>query len=335
MGINMVKWKDQLIRSGKKQAMPIVTYPGLQLTGKRVIDLVTKGEVQAECIEVLADKFPSAAGVMIMDLSVEAEAFGAAIRFSDNEIPAVSNRLISDPREIENLKVPEAGTARTGEYIKAASLVARSVKGKPVFGGTIGPFSLAGRLFDITEIMTFILMDPDAAHQLISKCTDFLIQYISAYKKNGASGIIIAEPAAGLLSPDDCNEFSSTYIKKIVEAVQNESFMVILHNCGNTVSLVPSMVSTGCLGLHFGNAVQMKDILPQIPGDILAFGNLDPAGVFLMSGAATVKAKTREMLEACKAYKNYIPSSGCDVPPGTPLENISAFYDAVAEFYGN
>lgn len=330
----MIEWKDSLIRSGNKQAMPIVTYPGLQLTGKRVIDLVTNGEVQAECIEILADKFPSAAGVMIMDLSVEAEAFGAAIRFSENEIPAVSNRLISDPQEIENLKVPEAGTARTGEYIKATSLVARTVKGKPVFGGTIGPFSLAGRLFDITEIMTFILMDPDAAHLLISKCTDFLIQYISAYKQNGASGIIIAEPAAGLLSPDDCNEFSSKYIKKIVEAVQDESFMVILHNCGNTVSLVPSMVSTGCQGLHFGNAVQMKDILPQIPGDILAFGNLDPAGVFRMSDAPTVKVKTKEMLEACKGYKNYIPSSGCDVPPGTPFENISAFYEAVAEFYG-
>ena len=45
--------------------------------------------------------------------------------------------------------------------------------------------------------------------------------------------LIIAEPAAGLLSPEQCAEFSSPYVKKVVDAVQDDNFMVILHNCGN------------------------------------------------------------------------------------------------------
>ena len=38
------------------------------------------------------------------------------------------------------------------------------------------------------------------------------------------------------------------------------------------------------------------------------------------------------LLEATRPYKNFIVSSGCDIPPGAPLANLNAFYRAVAEF---
>lgn len=102
----------------------------------------------------------------------------------------------------------------------------------------IGPFSLAGRLFDMTEIMLAVLTEPEAAQVLLDKCTQFLTKYAKAYKSAGANGVIIAEPAAGLLSPPLCQQFSSVYLQKVVAAVQDDYFMVILHNCGNTVHLV-------------------------------------------------------------------------------------------------
>lgn len=36
---------------------------------------------------------------------------------------------------------------------------------------------------------------------------------------------------------------------------------------------------------------------------------------------------------ACCGYKNFVISSGCDIPPATPWENIDAFFEAVNEFY--
>ena len=35
----------------------------------------------------------------------------------------------------------------------------------------------------------------------------------------------------------------------------------------------------------------------------------------------------RELLNTCGSYANFIPSSGCDVPPGSPWENIEAFFE--------
>jgi uroporphyrinogen decarboxylase len=332
MRFNSKKWVRQIIDSEKLAGMPIMTYPALQITGRKVIDLVTNGEEQAKCIEILAKRFPSAAGVMAMDLSVEAEAFGSTIIFSNDEIPTISQRLVYDGESIEKLAVPEFGAARTDEFVKAAALASRAIADRPVFGGVIGPFSLAGRLFDMTEMMTNILIDPDSSHVLLEKCTTFLINYAAGYKKAGVAGLIIAEPAAGLLAPEECHNFSSGYVKRIVDAVQDEEFMVILHNCGNTVPLVQSMLSVGAMGYHFGNAVGMKEILEQIPDNILVSGNLDPAGVLRMCSADDVRLRTLKMLDDCKAHKNYVPSSGCDIPPGTPLENIDAFFSALNEF---
>ena len=45
-----------------------------------------------------------------------------------------------------------------------------------------------------------------------------------------------------------------------------------------------------------------------------------------------MKKATLQLLEATAAYPNFVLSSGCDIPPYTPLANINAFYTALEEF---
>jgi len=318
--------------SVERQALPIMTYPGLKMANTTILEAVRYGEAQFKCIEALAKKFPSAAAVTIMDLSVEAEAFGSTINYSETEVPVVTGRIVHDEESARALKIPKLGEGRTGAYLTAAKLAAKYVKDRPTFGGEIGPFSLVGRLFDMTEVMVAILLEPETIHILLEKVTSFLIEYAKAFKEVGANGIIIAEPAAGLLSPAQCEEFSSKYVKRIVEEVQDDYFMVILHNCGNTKNLVHSMIGTGAMGFHFGNAVDMSDIMPQIPWGRIAFGNIDPATIFKNGTVEDVRAKTWELLEKTFSYKNFVLSSGCDIPPGTPIENIEEFFKKLEEF---
>ena len=329
---DMKNWFFQIVNSNERYAMPIMTYPGLELINKNINDVIADGKAQYECISALAAKYPSLAAVTIMDLSVEAEAFGSPIKYSDNEVPSVSSKIIADLEAANALSVPEVGAGRTSVYIRAAELSSKKIKDRPTFGGEIGPFSLAGRLMDMTEVMVMAMVEPEIVHIVLEKCTNFLIKYARAFKNAGANGIIIAEPASGLLSPEMCTNFSSNYVKKIVEAVQDDNFIVILHNCGNTVKLVPSMLSTGAIGLHFGNAVDMADIMPQIPWGRIAFGNIEPAGVFKNGTAEDMQEHVWDLLEKTAVYKNFVLSSGCDVPPGTPLKNIEAFYDTLERF---
>jgi uroporphyrinogen decarboxylase len=329
---NMRLWADGVRLSSKRLAIPIMTHPGIELTGHTVDETVHSSQLHAGAVQAVAKTYPTAASTMIMDLSVEAEAFGAKIRFSEDEVPSVTGRCVEDPESIERLSIPGLSQARLGQWIEAARQAALTISDRPVLAGCIGPFSLAARLYDVTEVMTAILTEPDSILSLVDKCTQFLITYVRAFKSAGANGIVIAEPVAGVLSPELCNLFSSDFVRQIVQSVQDESFLVVLHNCGDTDSLVSSMHGTGAAGLHFGNRCNITAALEQLPSDILVLGNLDPVGVFKSGTPETVRAQTQVLLQATKRFPNFVISSGCDVPPNVPLKNIDAFFEALAAF---
>lgn len=330
--LNMKEWIDKTIRDKRISAIPIMTHPGIELTGKTVRDAVTKGQVHYEAIKALCDKYPAAAATVIMDLTVEAEAFGAEIIFPENEVPSVSGRLLTDEAAIEKLEIPALNKGRIPEYLKANMLAARNITDRPVLAGCIGPYSLAGRLYDMSEIMMLIYINPEAATILLQKCTDFITRYCMALKATGVNGVIMAEPAAGLLSNEDCLQYSSLFVKEIVAKVQDDNFTVVLHNCGNTGNCTQAMVYTGAAAYHFGNKISMEEALKEVPAEALAMGNLDPVSLFKMAGPEEMKKATLQLLEATQAYPNFVLSSGCDIPPYTPEANIDAFYAAVEEF---
>ena len=328
----MKTWIDSILNSDKRAALPIMTHPGIEHLGKTVRDAITDGRVHYEAVKVLTEMYPAAAATTIMDLTVEAEAFGASVKISDTEIPTVTGRLVCDAASVEALKVPTLDAGRVPQYLLANRLAAENIKNRVVLAGCIGPFSLAGRLYDMSEIMTAIYIEPDVIMQLLDKCTEFILEYCKALKAAGTGGVVMAEPAAGLLSGDDCMMFATPYIKRIIDEVQDDSFTVVLHNCGNTGQCTEAMVATGARALHFGNKIDMTLAMTQVPSDVLAIGNIDPVTVFRQASAEQVKAVTKELLEKTAQYRNFVVSSGCDLPPRVPAENVEAFFEAVAEF---
>jgi uroporphyrinogen decarboxylase len=247
-------------------------------------------------------------------------------------VPAVSGRLLPDVDSIFKLQVPSLSAGRIPQYLKANLLAAHEVNDRPLFAGCIGPFSLAGRLYDMSEIMVLIYEHPDAAHTLLEKCTQFIEKYCMALRETGANGVVMAEPAAGLMSNDDCKEFSSKYVKRIVERVQNENFIVVLHNCGNTGHCTEAMAVTGAAAYHFGNKCRMVEVIRDLPPTALAMGNIDPVSVFKDGLPSQMRQTTLGLLEEMRPYPNFVLSSGCDTPPHTPQHNIDAFFEALKDF---
>lgn len=331
----MRDWLNDIRSADKKKAIPILSFPSVSLLGISVRELISDSDSQAAGMKKIADAVDTGAAVSLMDLSVEAECFGATIHVSDDEVPTVVGRLINDEDEAAALEVPAVGALRSGLYVESIRKAAKLINDRPVFAGMIGPFSLAARLLDVTEIMMDCYDDPDMVHVVLEKCTEFLIEYAKAYREAGANGIMMAEPVAGLLSPMLEEEFSSPYVKKIVDAVQTDDFIVIYHNCGdNTPKMVESILSTGAAAYHFGNSIDMKAMLEKFPSDVIVMGNVDPAGQIRMGDPESVRRATLSVLEACSVHPNFVISSGCDIPPLSPWENINAFFDAVEEFYG-
>lgn len=332
MKMNMKQWVADVIQRKEVTALPVMTHPGIELNGHTVREAVSNGRVHYEAVMTLTKRYNSVAAATIMDLTTEAEAFGAQIAFSDEAVPAVSSRLLPDVESINRLQVPSLSAGRIPQYLKANLLAAKEITDRPLFAGCIGPFSLAGRLYDMSEIMMLIYENPDAAHTLLAKCTQFIEKYCQALKQTGANGVMMAEPAAGLMSNDDCQNFSSAYVKYIVNKVQDENFIVILHNCGNTGQCTQAMVSTGAAAYHFGNKCKMEEVIKDVPPTALAMGNIDPVSIFKDGMPFQMRQTVTDLLTQMKPYPNFVLSSGCDTPPHTPLANIDAFFESLAAF---
>lgn len=333
MKTDMKKWMQDCINAPTKKALPILSFLGIQLTGHTVDEIVRSGHLQAVCMEAIARKFDTAAAFSLMDLSVEAEAFGSPIHYSGDEVPTVTAALIRDEEEAEALQVPDVGAGRTGECVSGIREVSSLITDRPVLAGMIGPYSLAGRLLDMTEIMILCYEEPEMVETVLEKATEFLVKYAQAFKDAGANGIAIAEPAAGLLSPGLIEAFSTPYVKRICEAVEDDSFMVLYHNCGNVIPLLENIKEIGAGGYSFGNAVDLEEALKVIPEDSIVIGNIDPAGIIRNGTPEQIRKETLSLMERCCKYPNFVIASGCDIPPMTPLKNIEAFFQAVEEFY--
>ncbi len=333
--MNMYSWLEKIKTQSIKKPFPILSFPGIQhMDGLTVRELVCSAELQAECMKKVADLTDSLASVSFMDLSLEAEAFGAEAMFFDDEVPAIQGALITTQEEADALQVPAVGTARTGMSVEAIRLAKERITDRPVFAGVLGPFSIVGRLVDVSEAMILCYTEPEMLETLLEKVTEFSINYILEFKKAGANGVVMAEPLAGVISPALEKDLSAPYVKKIVEAVQDEDFLVVYHNCGNYAYLMTeSFKENGCKAYHFGNSVDMEQMLQKMGSDVLVMGNIDPAGEFRNGTPETMRDAVNELMERCSMYPNFVPSSGCDLPPVCSWENIRAFYESVNQFY--
>lgn len=333
MKMNMTQWVADVIRQKEVAAVPVMTHPGIEQNGHTVREAVSNGRVHYDAVMTLTEQYPSAAACTIMDLTTEAEAFGAEVAFSDIAVPAVVGHKLNTVEDIERLQIPSLSAGRIPQYLKANLLAASAMDSqKPLFAGCIGPFSLAGRLYDMSGIMMLIYENPDAAHTLLAKCTQYIEKYCEALKLTGANGVVMAEPAAGLMSNDDCMAFSSAYVKYIVNKVQDDNFIVVLHNCGNTGQCTQAMVATGAAAYHFGNKCRMEEVIKDVPPTALAMGNIDPVSVFKDGTPEQMRQKVTDLLDKMRPYPNFVLSSGCDTPPHTPKENIDAFFQALNDW---
>lgn len=317
----------------KNKTVPILSFPSTQLLGVSVNDLLRSSSIQAQAMETLANRCELGASLNMMDLSVEAECFGAPIRFFEDDIPTVEKPVLTQCADGENLPLPAVGSGRTSIYIDGIKKAKQRIASIPVFCGTIGPYSLAGRLMDMSTLMYECYDSPDETHALLEKISAFITSYILALKDAGADGVIMAEPVAGLLSPALAEEFSMPYVKKIIDTVSDENFVFVYHNCGGAVAdMTQQIASLNADIYHFGNAISLEKIIPKMPSDCVVMGNLDPV-LFRDGTVKDIEDGLQKIYDECSQFPNFMISTGCDVPASSKWENIDAYFRKINELY--
>jgi uroporphyrinogen decarboxylase len=173
----------------------------------------------------------------------------------------------------------------------------------------------------------FCFSNPVAAHTLLQKITDTTILYLKEKVKAGVNAVQIFDSWGGMLSPVDYQEFSWKYINQIVEALAEDT-KVIVFGKGCWFALNDMAKSkASALGVDWTCSARNARYLTG--GKITLQGNFDPSR--LLSPIPTIKKMVHEMINEF-GKDNYIVNLGHGILPNIPVDHAKAFVEAVKEY---
>lgn len=319
-----------IIGSQKRRlAIPLCGFPGAGLIGKSIRQTLTRPDDQVDCIRKLIEELSPDAVFCLMDLTVEAEAVGIGVRFPENGAPSVEEHPVLMAGDLKKLAVPDPGTSGRMSLFGDVVRRLKSATHVPVGAYVIGPFTLAGEMTGVQKLAESTILEPQFAEAVLDFTTRVISAYAASLVKAGADMIAILEPSAVILSPAAFSRFAIPCLEPVIRQVNAAKRIPVLHICGDTMHLIPLMARTGAQGLSLDSPVDLLKAASLVPPDVVLIGNLDPLKVVMEGTPETVKDEALKLLADMRDVPNFILSSGCDLPPETPIANVAALIAAV------
>jgi uroporphyrinogen decarboxylase len=91
-------------------------------------------------------------------------------------------------------------------------------------------------------------------------------------------------------------------------------------------------MTIGADAYHFGEATDLVKVMAMVPSNTFILGNISPSKLFQNGTPERIYEATTQLLLSCWQYDHFILSSGCDIPPSAPIENIDSFFKAIHDF---
>lgn len=272
-----------------------------------------------------AEKFDFDYVSCISDPAREAADCGAAVRFFEDQPPGLDehNARLADKRLLNQIKLPDPmGGGRMHDRVKAAALFKERVGGEKLIEGWIeGPCAEAADLRGINNLMTDFYDDPAFVRDLFAFVVEMELQFGRAQVQAGVDLIGVGDAAASLVGPKVYDEFVWPFERKMVEGLRALGTRVRLHICGNTRRILDGMGRLGCDIVDLDLAPVAEARAKMGPGPVI-IGNLHPVHGLREGTPASITAALTECHR--QAGPRFIVGAGCEVPRGTPPENLLA-----------
>jgi MtaA/CmuA family methyltransferase len=306
--------------------MPITMMFAADLAGVPYRDYASSHDVLAKAQVAVAEAFGFDHVSAISDPAREVSDLGGAVEWFDNQPPAIveSRALLQDKARLEALKVPDmAAPGRMRDRIDAVTLLAQMTgRTRIVEGWVEGPCALAADLRGLNTLMLDFYDDPEFVGVLLRFVVAMEAAFARAQIEAGADLIGVGDAAASLIGPRLYASFVLPRQRELVAGIKAAGARVRLHICGSTRKILGGMGSLGCDLVDLDSLAPMAEGRKAMGREQVLLGNLDPVRVLRGGTPESITGELEDCYRA--AGPRYIVGAGCEVPRGTPAENLSA-----------
>ena len=256
----------------------------------------------------------------------EAPDCGAAVQYFDDQPYAIDERnsLLEDKAALARLHPPEPSEGRfMGDRLQALELLRRRAGAERIVEGWVeGPCQAAADLRGINRLMLDFSDDPDFVRDLFEFVLDLALRFARAQIDAGAVQIGIGDPASSLIGPRLYEAFVLPFQKRLVDGIHAAGGRVRLHICGNTRRILAHVGQLGCDIVDIDSMVPLGEARKAMGTEQVLAGGIDPVRVLQRGTPDEVRAAVARCLQ--DAGPRYIIAGGCEIPRGTPDENLRA-----------
>ncbi len=304
--------------------LPILMAFAAEYIGSNYGAFASDYRVLAEANLRCADAFDFDQVSAISDPYRETAGFGAEIEFVRDGVPRCVKPPLEDAKDLSLLARPDPWSSeRMLDRLKAIESFRQRCGGeRSILGWVEGAAAEAGDLRGVSNFMLDLALDETFACELMDLCLETAIAFAQAQARAGADTIGVGDALASQVSADTYERLILPREQKLAEAIHAAGAWMRLHICGDTTHILPGMARVGADIIDLDWQVDMAHARRVLGPDVVLTGNLDPVNAVMKSSPERIR---QDVLAAYRAAGDpYMASAGCEVPPGTPEENLKA-----------
>jgi len=265
----------------------------------------------------------------ISDPYRETQGFGGRIEYVRDGVPRCTEPL-ADTKDLDVLDTPDPHCSeRMLDRVNAAGLFGQKVGDRlSILGWIEGPAAEAGDLRGVATFMMDLYDDEVFVCELMDRCTEVAIDFALAQIEAGCDTIGMGDAICSQLPPDIYDRLIQPRQKRIVKAVQEAGAYLKLHICGNITHLLPGIEDLHVNILDVDHMVDMGQTRAAVGSAVTLAGNIDPAEAVLRATPDSIENMLRQTYET--VGNPYLVNAGCEIPSGTPNENLKALCEPLA-----
>ena len=306
--------------------MPITMMFAADCSGVKYRDYATDHRALAEAQMHVAKTFQFDYVSAISDPAREASDLGAAVEWFDDQPPAIveSRALLTEKSTLATLQLPDPmAMPRMRDRVDGVELLRRRAGDELLVEGWVeGPCAMAADLRGVNTLMLDFIDDEEFVRELFSFVVKMELSFAKAQLDAGADLIGIGDAAASLVGPRIYDKFVFPFEKQLMDGLRAMGAKMRLHICGNTRKILAGMGQLGADIVDLDFLTPVEEARAAMGPRQILLGNLDPVRSLRDGTPESVTAAVAECHR--QAGARFVVGAGCEVPRGTPPENVRA-----------
>jgi uroporphyrinogen decarboxylase len=295
-------------------------------------ELVETPALAAEVTIQPVDLLDVDAAILFSDILVVPDAMGLTYEMIEQRGPYFP-KTIRSRAELSLLDTNPDVADRLSYVFEAIRLTKQGLHNRvPLIGFAGAPWTIFCYMVEgkgsktFSESRKLLYTDPVLAHELLSRITDFTIEYMKEQQRAGVDALQLFDSWAGILGREQYETFGLSYIRKIAQAFEGFPFTVFSKGA---IASLPDISEIPCTTIGLDWNMDIRETRRLVGENKTLQGNLDPC--LLYADAQTIQVEVNKLLDSFESPR-HIVNLGHGVYPDIDPEKVKVLIKTVKEY---